>query len=183
MTEVRRHRTPARPRRKQSTAIVRVNCQEIRRFFQEAGIHLLVDACAETADFLVVGRDDILGNPHRKPLEELLGEGASEKPVIVVDHNPLGIDDGVRLGADLVLCGHTHKGQFFPATVFTKLAYGPRGFYGHYQTGRTHSVVSAGAGYFQLPVRLGTDSEIVALQVVLPAAAEGSTKGQRPKAQ
>lgn len=157
--------------------------QEIRRFFQEAGIHLLVDACAETADFQVVGRDDILGNPHRKPLEELLGEGASEKPVIVVDHNPLGINDGVRLGADLVLCGHTHKGQFFPATVFTKLAYGPRGFYGHYQTGRTHSVVSAGAGYFQLPVRLGTDSEIVALQVVLPAAAEGSAKGQHTKAQ
>lgn len=58
-------------------------------------------------------------------------------------------------GGRFVLCGHTHKGQFFPATLFTKWAYGRRGFYGHFQTGETHSVVSSGTGYFQLPVRLG----------------------------
>lgn len=155
--------------------------REIRAFFREAGIRLLVDDCAETEDFLVVGRDDILGNPHRRDLGELLGDRAVGKPVMVVDHNPLGIDDGVGLGADLVLCGHTHKGQFFPATVFTKLAYGPRGFYGHFRTGRTHSVVSSGAGFFQLPVRLGTDSEIVVLRVTLPGGGEaGRTPGENP---
>ena len=40
-------------------------------------------------------------------------------------------------------------------------------FYGHFQTGETHSVVSAGAGYFQLPVRIGTNSEIVVLHIEL----------------
>ena len=77
----------------------------------------------------------------------------------------MGIGEGVEQNADLVLCGHTHKGQFFPATLFTKLAYGARGFYGHTITGHTHSIVSAGAGYFQLPMRIGTNSELVVIHV------------------
>ncbi len=37
--------------------------KEVKEYFEEAGIHLLIDECAETEDFLIVGRDDILGNP------------------------------------------------------------------------------------------------------------------------
>lgn len=78
----------------------------------------------------------------------------------------LAVQGGKReLTAALIVCGHTHKGQFFPATYFTRWAYGDRGFYGHTQTGSTHSVVSSGAGYFQLPVRIGTNSEVVALHI------------------
>ena len=142
-------------------------CREIRAFFEAAGIHLLVDACMETDAFMIAGRDDILGNPNRKPIGDLVGKQPCRKPLLVIDHNPLGIEDGIAQNAALVLCGHTHKGQFFPATLVTKLAYGPRGFYGHFQTGETHSVVSAGAGYFQLPVRIGTNSEIVVLHIAL----------------
>lgn len=138
-------------------------CEEVREFFRDAGIELLIDRCLEVQDVLLVGRDDILGNPGRKSLAELLSGQPVHKPKIVIDHNPVGIDEGVEQGADLVLCGHTHKGQFFPATLFTKLAYGARGFYGHTTTGHTHSVVSAGAGYFQLPMRIGTNSEIVVI--------------------
>lgn len=140
-------------------------CEEVQKFFRDAGIEFLIDRCLEVQDVLLIGRDDILGNPGRKSLAELLSGLPSDKPKIVIDHNPVGIDEGVEQGADLVLCGHTHKGQFFPATLFTKLAYGERGFYGHTTTGHTHSVVSAGAGYFQLPMRIGTNSEIVVIYV------------------
>lgn len=143
--------------------------KEVKEYFEEAGIHLLIDECAETEDFLIVGRDDILGNPARKGISELFAGVDTEKPKIVIDHNPLGIEDAVKAGAALILCGHTHKGQFFPATLFTKWAYGRRGFYGHFQTGETHSVVSSGTGYFQLPVRLGTNSEVVVLHIKLQA--------------
>lgn len=138
---------------------------EVRAYFASAGIRLLVDACAETEDFVLAGRDDILGNPERRSLQDLLSGVDTKKPVLVIDHNPLGIDEGIQAGAALVVCGHTHKGQFFPATYFTRWAYGDRGFYGHTQTGSTHSVVSSGAGYFQLPVRIGTNSEVVALHI------------------
>ena len=140
-------------------------CEEVQEFFTDAGIELLIDRCVETQGVLLIGRDDILGNPGRKSLAELLSALPSDKPKIVIDHNPAGIGEGVEQGADLVLCGHTHKGQFFPATLFTKLAYGERGFYGHTVTGRTHSIVSSGAGYFQLPMRIGTNSEIVVIHV------------------
>ena len=93
-------------------------------YFEEAGIHLLIDECAETEDFLIVGRDDILGNPARKGISELFAGVDTEKPKIVIDHTPLGIEDAVKAGAALILCEHTRKGQFFPATLFTKWAYG-----------------------------------------------------------
>ena len=63
---------------------------------------------------MIVGRDDILGNPARKGISELFAGVDTEKPKIVIDHNPLGIEDAVKAGAALILCGHTHKGQFSP---------------------------------------------------------------------
>lgn len=139
--------------------------KEVQEYFRSAGINLLIDECTETEHFLIVGRDDILGNPARKKLSELISEEKKDKPLLVMDHNPLGIEDGVKSNASLILCGHTHKGQFFPATLFTKWAYGNRGFYGHFQTGDSHSIVSSGAGYFQLPIRLGTNSEVVVIHL------------------
>ena len=72
----------------------------------------------------------------------------------------------VRCGADLVLCGHTHRGQLFSVTLFTKWAYGAERFWGHHQLGKTHVMVSAGCGVFQLPVRVGTDNEVVSIDLL-----------------
>ena len=69
-------------------------------------------------------------------------------------------------GADLVLCGHTHRGQMFPVTLFTQWAYGAKRFWGQHQFGQTHAIVSAGCGVFQLPIRLGTDNEVVSIDLV-----------------
>ena len=69
-------------------------------------------------------------------------------------------------GADLVLCGHTHRGQLFPVTLFTKWAYGAERFWGHHQLGKTHIIVSAGCSVFQLPVRVGTDNEVVSIDLL-----------------
>ena len=49
--------------------------------------------------------------------------------------------------------------------IFTKLAYRKRGYYGYYTDGTTKSVVSSGAGYFQMPMRVGSNSEIVVLHL------------------
>ena len=78
-----------------------------------------------------------------------------------MDHNPEGINEAVECKADLVLCGHTHKGQFFPLTLFTRLSHEKNHFYGQATFEETQVVISAGTGYFQEPVRLGTNSEIV----------------------
>lgn len=141
------------------------SCEAVRTFFESAGIKLLVDECVETERFFIVGRDDVVTNPARVSLEVLFRDASTGKPCIVMDHNPLGLAEADEVGAALTLCGHTHKGQFFPATLFTKWAYGTRGFYGYEVHGGRHSVVTSGAGYFQLPVRIGTNSEVVLMHL------------------
>lgn len=137
----------------------------MREFFQKSKIRLLVDAIIETEDFIIIGRDDINSNPKRKALTEIVQKICSDKPKILMDHNPVGIADGIQNNIDLVVCGHTHKGQFFPANLFTKWSYGKQGFYGYSKTNKTHSIVSSGAGYFQMPIRIGTNSEIVQIDI------------------
>lgn len=137
----------------------------IIQFFRKSKIKLLIDEVVETEDMVIIGRDDINTNPKRKDLSEILHSVSFDKPKILIDHNPVGIHDGIQNHLDLVLCGHTHKGQFFPATLFTKWAYGKQGFYGYSKTNDTHSIVSSGVGYFQMPIRLGTNSEIVQIHI------------------
>lgn len=138
------------------------NTQAIKDFYQETGIRLLIDEGIETEDALILGRDDITTNPNRLPLSSLIS--TRTKPILVIDHNPLGIQEAVSEGVACVVCGHTHRGQFFPANLFTKLAYGTNEFYGYHTIGNTLAVISSGAGFFQMPMRIGSNSEIVVLE-------------------
>lgn len=139
--------------------------RKIRDFFKNAGICLLTDEIVETEDFYIIGREDVTSCPNRKSLAEILLEKRGEKPEILLDHNPCGIEEAIKNKVALVLCGHTHKGQFFPATFFTKLAYGKKDFYGYAKREDTQSIVSAGTGYFQMPMRIGSNSEIVLIEI------------------
>lgn len=140
--------------------------RDFLQFFKEAHIHFLCNEALELPQWNVVGRTGIVDMEGvRVPLTDLLGQGCPQKPVIVLDHDPQGIREAAACGVDLVLCGHTHKGQFFPMTKLTKLANGPRYFYGYGPFGKTRSVISAGTGFFGLPIRIGTNSEIVVIDV------------------
>ncbi len=132
-----------------------VTHQGFRAFLAAANIHLLDNARAELPCCTLIGRtDEATGT--RQPLGS-----HSSKPTIVLDHRPEGIEEAAAAGADLILCGHTHRGQFFPATIFTRLANGKDHFYGHHVFGKTHAIITSGAGYFAPPVRLGTSNEVV----------------------
>ena len=50
-----------------------------------------------------------------KPLYTLLQQQNRNKPAIILDHNPTGIQEAVEQETALIVCGHTHKGQFLPA--------------------------------------------------------------------
>lgn len=129
-----------------------------RRFLQDAHIRLLHNEAVQLSCINLIGRSDERRN-HRCPIGEFAEQIDRSMPVVVLDHDPGKIPEAVSFGVDLVLCGHTHKGQFFPVTYFTKWANGKHYFYGHEVFGKTHAVICAGTGFFQLPVRLGTDNE------------------------
>ncbi|MGI6117548.1 MAG: metallophosphoesterase [Bilifractor sp.] len=109
----------------------------------------------------LVGRPGLCGWPERMPLRKLTDSCDPGKPVVVLDHDPNGMEEARNLEADLVLSGHTHNGQFFPCNYFTRFWYGKERCHGKHAEGGTLCITSAGTGFFQTPVRIGTDSEIV----------------------
>jgi predicted MPP superfamily phosphohydrolase len=85
-------------------------------------------------------------------------------PIIVIDHNPKSIHEyGDEV--DLVLSGHTHRGQLFPVNLMTKLIY--TADYGNYQRkpGSPNLIVTSGAGIWSPPMRVGTNCEIVCVSL------------------
>ena len=137
-----------------------------QRFLRDAGICLLYNEVACVAQWNLAGRAGIVDmGDLRVPLAELLGKREARYPTVVLDHDPQGIREAADCGAELVLCGHTHKGQFFPMTILTRLANGKDYFYGSGFVQKTCFVISSGTGYFELPIRIGTNSEIVVVDV------------------
>ena len=138
-------------------------------FLRQANIHLLQDSYTVIDDRLVlVGRLDAspiggYGDQQRKPLSEFFVREDPSLPVIVLDHNPANIRE-YSAEADLILCGHTHKGQVFPANLITGLLYTVD--YGYYRKNAQSPqvIVTSGVGTWGMPMRVGTDCEIVSIR-------------------
>lgn len=82
-----------------------------------------------------------------------------------MDHTPSNLGQyGNKV--DLILAGHTHKGQIFPGSLITKLIFEVD--YGYYQkdANSPHVVVSSGVGTWGMPMRVGTNNEIVCIQLI-----------------
>lgn len=99
---------------------------QMDEFLERAGIHLLQDEAVLIDDsFYLYGRPDAQrpgrGINMRKTAAELMGEVDTEKPVIVIDHEPKELQELADAGVDIDLCGHTHDGQMFPANLITAL--------------------------------------------------------------
>lgn len=136
----------------------------------ENGIKVLQDESVVLNDNLfLVGRRDITegreryGTETRKHLDELLTEASSEHFIILMDHAPLEIYDAEKAGVDLQVSGHTHQGQIYPFGIITE-RYFPFD-YGHLIRDDYHLIASSGAGTWGPPVRIGTQSEIVRINI------------------
>jgi len=137
-------------------------------FFQKAGITLLQDEIRSPHPSVrIAGRRDATPggrrNPHRKSAAELLGKPAGAYTVLL-DHQPHAHVEAKRASADLLLCGHTHGGQFFPAGVFVRLQF-PH-VKGIRREENFCAVVSAGSGAGSPPIRLGSRGEITVVDVL-----------------
>ena len=145
---------------------------EAREYLAGCGITLLLDEQV-TVDgrFVLAGRLDsspIGGDEwYRAEPEKVLAGIPEGLPVIVMDHNPTNIREYDGL-ADLVVSGHTHRGQVWPGGLITGALYAVD--YGYYRAGEgsPHVVVTSGAGTWGPPMRVGTDSEVVKLILELP---------------
>jgi hypothetical protein len=81
---------------------------------------------------------------------------------ILLNHVPNRLPIVAQAGISLQISGHTHGGQLFPFTWFTRYAFG-RFTYGLQRFGGLQVYTSSGAGTWGPPMRVGTRPEIVLL--------------------
>jgi len=154
------------------TPPVSVATGKIARFLRGAGVMLLQDEAVRLGnDFYIAGRNDAspIGyrNMKRKSAGELLARCDKSKVIILLDHQPGEFKEAAAAGADLELCGHTHRGQVFPANIFTWFIYKLAGatHYGRFRDGAFHAVVSSGIGVWGFPLRTAGHAEIALITV------------------
>jgi uncharacterized protein len=137
-------------------------------FITSQGIRLLRDEYhLLDGNFYIVGREDSskssFTKERRKTLKEILQGLNPEYPVILMDHTPWRLEEAAYNQVDLQVSGHTHHGQLFPLNYITSIIYEVSRGYKKKQN--THFFVSSGAGTWGPPVRTGSTTEIVLIDV------------------
>ena len=143
----------------------------IKSALEKANIVLLLDEFQFVDKrFYLVGRRDArpIGMGHERKSAAILTAPLDKSiPIIFIDHQPVDFAAEEEAGAGLILCGHTHKGQFFPGNLITSLIFKKAGSvdYGYWQGKSAQAIVSSGAGVWGPPIRIGTQSEIAVIDI------------------
>jgi len=83
---------------------------------------------------------------------------------IFLNHEPELYDRAEKEGMDLMLSGHTHRGQIFPFWFFVRARY--KYIYGLYDIGRMKLYTTSGTGVWGPFMRVGSSNEIVEIDIV-----------------
>ena len=114
------------------------------------------------------------GEPgHGANLDAALAGRDPSRPVVLLAHQPVMVDQAARRNVDLQISGHTHGGQFLPFGYVVLLDQPVLA--GLARIGRTWLYVTRGVGFWGPPVRVGAPPEITLLS--LRAATAGGASG------
>ena len=143
--------------------ILRTSSSRILQEMDKIDIRILLDEVITIEDaFYLVGRRDKTERD-RQSFEKLMSTVDKSMPVIAMDHQPFELKQAADAGVDLLLSGHTHRGQMAPNHIVTRRMYELD--WGYAQKGAFHAIVSSGFGFWGPPLRLGSRSEIVQVEV------------------
>lgn len=141
----------------------------VYNLLKDTKLHILSDEKLQIGEWEILGLSDMFGfdtQKNRKILGKKLKENprSSSWPKLLLLHEPIGPKVAEKHWANLQLAGHTHNGQLFPFTLFVKFAFPYiKGLYRF----KTHALfVSSGAGTRGPPMRLGSRSEVVLLDLI-----------------
>jgi len=142
---------------------------QMLQFLEDSGVTVLIEEhVVIDGRFVLIGRLDPspiggYGDLVRGETDGLLAALSGTDPAlprIVLDHTPVRLSQ-YRNEVDLILSGHTHRGQIFPGNLVTRMLYEVD--YGLYQKdpASPHVIVTSGVGTWGMPMRVGSDCEIV----------------------
>lgn len=139
--------------------------EELCSALQQNHVTVLEDEAVETTNGLwIVGRKDRSEEQRsggRQSAEALLSAVDRNGYIVILDHQPHDFDGEAAAGADLVLSGHTHGGQFFPFNRVGQWLGENALSYGHERRQGTDFIVSSGISNWTFQFKTGCRSEIV----------------------
>ena len=96
-------------------------------------------------------------------LRRALGGRDTSRPVVLLAHQPIQVEQAAGYGVDLQLSGHTHGGQMMPFNLIVGLQQPV--IAGLARVRGTQIYVTRGAGYWGPPVRVGAPPEIALVEL------------------
>lgn len=141
---------------------------QLAETIKENNIQILEDDTTVINDEVVlIGRADRGdGNSSRQEISELTSKLDENKEWIVLDHQPSDYDNVKKAGCDIILSGHTHAGQIWPAGLLASLFHFDELNYGKIQRGKFNAVVTSGIAGWGYPIRTEKHSEYVVLNIL-----------------
>ena len=114
------------------------------------------------ASLAIAGVTDLMAydsiKSHKTDPHKAMGGIPDGMPSIMLAHQPGTAELTNGLGIDLLVCGHTHGGQFMPFNLAVAKAH--KYYAGLYRHGNMQVYVNRGTGYWGPPLRLGIPPEI-----------------------
>jgi predicted MPP superfamily phosphohydrolase len=103
---------------------------------------------------------------HGADLAAALDGRDESRPVVLLAHQPVQVEQSRAAGVDLQLSGHTHGGQLWPFDALIRLD--QPAVEGLHRFGDTQLYVTSGAGYWGPPMRVGAPPEVTVVELRSP---------------
>lgn len=141
-----------------------VGYDKVAKMLAATRVHWLRNEAVILDGVRIVGADD---NIKAGAMDELLGRiGGGAAYTILMYHRPQWFNIAARRNVNLMLTGHTHYGQIWPFNFLVGSIYKYIG--GLHEIDNMYLCVSAGTGTWGPRMRLGSNSEIVVIELRKP---------------
>jgi len=138
-----------------------VGYDKVAKMLAATRVHWLHNEAITLDNIRIVGVDD---NIRAEAIDELLGRvGSGSAYTILMYHRPEWFNIAARRNVNLMLTGHTHYGQIWPFNFVVGSIY--KYIDGLHQIDTMHLCVSTGTGTWGPRMRLGSNSEIVLIEL------------------
>ena len=142
---------------------------ELRSVIEGNGIIILEDDTYPiNNEFTIVGREDASygGADGRKSMEALLKDVNMDDFILTLDHQPKKYEENGEAGTDLLLSGHTHGGQIWPANILFEIVKFDDAVYGYTAIDDdTQAIVTSGLAGWGFPVKTASPAEYVIIDI------------------